>query len=1850
MKFSGESHTVPEPKPERDFVYEWELVTHHSDKKQEAHRYEMNKRYKKRLAKMAMKSSASLKNPRKRNWADLYTEDIASDSGTSGGEAQIGFPSMPTFNVKHEIPSEISLSKETLSQLVELARNLPREVNVGKETLDSIDRIGELIPDNVKIDDATLKGLQQIGESLPREFNLGERTLRGLERVGESIPDNIRIEETTLKGLQRVGQSIPREFNIGNKTLKGLKAVGDSIPTEFRVGPDTLEQLSKLIDNGINIKHEISLGAGAEQTIFSTKKFLFKLVLLCFQLRSGMDRTQKMLAVAAFFADYLDPVWVIRLKDSLGALWSTQVPTDHGGSTVGVYGGTTQVDVDEGDVRNIFHAFSASISSAIFGSDLQLKQTAARIDAFTKIARGMNNLSDWLFKLVKLLMEYFCEDADDLLYKDYYAYCAEAGKVLSYDLAEMNKRNPQKLVGELQKLYSTGISLINDSAHRNVPRKITAALQILHRDVTGKLRALAPAMFNGKYRCPPFSIFLHGAPACGKTSAIPDIARAIYDRVNRGINTFDPSKEMFAPTCGSDFWEGYHNQRVVILDDVGQIREEKAYLDEITKVFTLVNSSPLALNMATLELKGQVQFTSDMLFATSNKPPAAEMKALMSSPEAYISRFAIIAHVTTPRATVENRFDQMRFDVTCNDRGRGVFQEPIGEEPMDFTDFCDAAAARYIIFKKDFERACESFESEITATRETKKSKFAHINEHWFPEPTPLVNAYDEIPSTGINGGETQMDPNSAEYREVMRSVHEFDCSIPETHAPVLTEEEGERIINDIKEATFYDLDGEPPLANDEDTEFRGVRFETKATPWYNDLIGRAMREGDMFFTLPVAQLQVQRLVDLLDGAVEWVKRKHPYLTTCLYIASNVVALLGVIYLGYRLFKGTAKKCGFYRPKKKRIESPSESEPPSDREIDTEGCTLPLEQIDSIDMVRAAKKKSDKKSESFYNDQETKRHKKPAKAVKLSEGPKIKFKVKKNLPVEQEVVEVEKPIKPESSEIITFEEYQKRKQLTTVSEGAESSWVDDEPPGYLTPISECLMEKVTDSTPIRLIKRIPDVEKLLSDTEAVAEASIDPLTISFMRSTLVKNRVAIYSAADSPTPTIGGLFISDQIMVLPYHYFSATNQTHFYIQTNLAMDKGVRLKVDINDKRTKSIEDPSKDIVWVSVPNIHSFRDISKHFVSERKLTNLKTLFYSASACTQFATNLPGILNCTKMRHITKEHGPISYYLPDKSKGFHIIDGWQYSAETLPGDCGSPVCLHSNNSASILGFHVSGTAQGQGYCNSMSQDYVIKKVKELRGCFVQSICGDVVVDAGKGIITLDDNTDYLGEVPSPDQFRNPSKTAIAPSPFNGKLRWEPTTKPAHLTRFVKDGEVVNPMRKAIAKQFEPAIPFDPDILEMAKSDFQDLVLSQSSKYKFQQNKILDEYVNLNGIDGDEYMSGMNLRTSPGYPYTKHKLFDSDERKNKFGFLEEVSEDRFMLKPEIREIIEEKEAAMMQGIIPPFVWTDNSKDERLPIDKVDDGKVRVFNCGPLDLNFLTRKYFSFFIAHCMHNNTSEVSCGIDAHSAAWHVLYKRVTKHGKDRIIAGDYSSYDKRLPFDVIMKLLDVIQAFYNDEFYMIRRSIFIATFNAVHLCGRSLYRCFRGNPSGTPLTTIVNCCVNAMLFRYAYMYMAIERDLSPYDFRRHVEFASFGDDNLSGVCVSVPWFNALSFKNVMSKYNIDYTSSCKGLITVEYESIDDVTYLKRSFVLRDGWMYAPLAKASIHEMMQWCKPSNIEMSEIMQSTFNSFCTEIMHYGRNEYDDYVDHVMSVVSELDSGIELTRNDYQTLLKRMIQQSY
>jgi hypothetical protein len=522
--------------------------------------------------------------------------------------------------------------------------------------------------------------------------------------------------------------------------------------------------------------------------------------------------------------------------------------------------------------------------------------------------------------------------------------------------------------------------------------------------------------------------------------------------------------------------------------------------------------------------------------------------------------------------------------------------------------------------------------------------------------------------------------------------------------------------------------------------------------------------------------------------------------------------------------------------------------------------------------------------------------------------------------------------------------------------------------------------------------------------------------------------------------------------------------------------------------------------------------------------------------------------------------------------------------------------------------------------------------------------------AGCSQVNLDDDIDYLGEISARDQSRNPNATKIRTTPYNGELDWSPKTKPANLEIFEKDGKIIDPLKIAIRKQFVPSTPFEADVLHNAYLDYSDTILAMDSPYKHMSRKVLTEDENLNGIPGDPFLSRMNPKTSPGYPYTKHPLYFSDKRGKKHGFFNETSEGIFSLKSEIRKVIEEKEEAMMNGIIPPFIWTDNMKDERLPVDKVDTGKVRVFNCGPLDLSYLTRKYFLNFIAHCMHNNTGEVSCGINPHSISWKVLHKRLCKHGKDRIIAGDYSSYDKRLPFDVIMKVLDVIQSYYNDEFYMIRRAIFLATFNAIHLCGRSLYRCFRGNPSGTPLTTIVNCCVNGILFRYSYMFLARDHNVDPFTFRIYVEFAAYGDDNISGVSCNVPWFNAMSFQHVMSLYDIVYTSCSKGNIDVEYENIDDVTFLKRAFVMREGWMFAPLDRHSIEETMQWCKPSSTPFEEVMQSTFDSFCLELVHHGKPMFTKYVDHVMEVSQRLSPPIPLRRSDYNTLLANMINQSF
>uniref|UniRef100_A0AAU7BB43 Genome polyprotein n=1 Tax=Pomacentrus nagasakiensis picornavirus TaxID=3156509 RepID=A0AAU7BB43_9VIRU len=113
---------------------------------------------------------------------------------------------------------------------------------------------------------------------------------------------------------------------------------------------------------------------------------------------------------------------------------------------------------------------------------------------------------------------------------------------------------------------------------------------------------------DGLPRVEPVVVWLHGAKGSGKTLAALALAAKFC-----AVKGWDPRKEIYSKPVGADYYDGYNQQNIMIMDDVGQASDAGDFDD----FCQLVSSSPLRLNMAHLDEKGMT-FKTPLIIASSN--------------------------------------------------------------------------------------------------------------------------------------------------------------------------------------------------------------------------------------------------------------------------------------------------------------------------------------------------------------------------------------------------------------------------------------------------------------------------------------------------------------------------------------------------------------------------------------------------------------------------------------------------------------------------------------------------------------------------------------------------------------------------------------------------------------------------------------------------------------------------------------------------------------------------------------------------------------------------------------------------------------------------------------------------------------------------------------------------------------------------------------------------------------------------------------------------------------------------------------------------------------------------------
>ena len=546
-----------------------------------------------------------------------------------------------------------------------------------------------------------------------------------------------------------------------------------------------------------------------------------------------------------------------------------------------------------------------------------------------------------------------------------------------------------------------------------------------------------------------------------------------------------------------------------------------------------------------------------------------------------------------------------------------------------------------------------------------------------------------------------------------------------------------------------------------------------------------------------------------------------------------------------------------------------------------------------------------------------------------------------------------------------------------------------------------------------------------------------------------------------------------------------------------------------------------------------------------------------------------GIRNMVPIRQL---YAPLGYE-------FDYYAG-RVAVDTNDGDCGS-VAVHHEPSACILGIHQLGGRMNQAYSVRVTKDMV----EEAKAHF-----GVQLLQSGEVKISAPSAEKTLGPLHHKSSTRwVESGTAAVFGSFAGfKPKPRSRVKPTLLGKEIQeergweipfgapDLKDWRPWRHALLDTTAQTHLFtESEILSVA-NEYVEQVSAELDFETLAENQPLSLHAAVNGIDGVQFIDKMNFNTSMGEPYCKSKKH----------FVRGTEDGKKEFVPEVMEEIARIEACYAAGVRANPVFSGQLKDEARALKKIADGKIRVFTGAPAAWSVVMRKYCLPFVRMMQMNPLAfESAPGCVVQSLEWEKYHEYLTQFGKDRMIAGDYGKFDKKMSPMLIRGAFHILAKFARKAgwsesevqvFYLLAED---CAYPYVNFNG-DLLMFFGSNPSGQALTVVVNCLVNCMYMRLMY------RKLNPANeslsFKKNVALLTYGDDNEMGVSRGCDWFNHTAISEKLAEYGVEYTMADKESKSRPFINIEETSFLKRGWRWDEdvGAILAPLEIDSIRKML----------------------------------------------------------------------
>lgn len=582
------------------------------------------------------------------------------------------------------------------------------------------------------------------------------------------------------------------------------------------------------------------------------------------------------------------------------------------------------------------------------------------------------------------------------------------------------------------------------------------------------------------------------------------------------------------------------------------------------------------------------------------------------------------------------------------------------------------------------------------------------------------------------------------------------------------------------------------------------------------------------------------------------------------------------------------------------------------------------------------------------------------------------------------------------------------------------------------------------------------------------------------------------------------------------------------------------------------------------------------------------------------------------------------------------MDAWftRTQTPTFSGDCGSTLVGVSPQGVVLSGIHNAYSSATQTTC---SQPLVREEIEAAIAALDSPLLSEGhVVLTRQSAKHAPEITDLHRK--SPFRWLDDGVASVHGSVTMPSVRYRSRVESTPGRDFLKEEGIESdycapllsgwrPLREGLLALTDPISEIDSDHLLRVKKAYIKDILPRLSPHALASVRVLTQTESVNGVPGERFLEKIKRNTSMGFPYGEakwkhmHMVEPNDTYQHPAEFIPEVYD-------EMRRIVETYENE--QRYHPVFQY--HLKDEPVTKKKRSTGKTRIFSGAPVAFSLVVRERLLSFVKLVQDNPyVFESAPGINPMSDEWADLYKHLTKFGEDQIVGGDYSKYDKRMPAEFMFAAFDIIlEVLRHCPNYDLNESVIrgIAS-DTCHPLGNffgDLVTFHGSNPSGHPLTVIVNGLANSLFVRYGYSLLNPSGRVD--DFQQHVSLMTYGDDNIMGVSKDAPWFNHTALSQALSSIGMVYTMADKDAESVPYISIRDADFLKRGFVPSEGRVLCPLSLTSIHKSLcVWVKSKTEVTQDQYTSVVGSAVREFFQYGPERFALETDRLKRLLRHL-----------------------